>query len=88
MPANNLTPAERTLLGRAAANRRWSKLGPVKRMIATQAGRDAMWQRYLAAVPDDVTDPDDRAALARQARRADMQALALRSARARRREAS
>jgi hypothetical protein len=71
------TTAERRELGRIAANERWSKIPYADRPAATQAARDARWQKYLDAVPASVTDPAEREQLAAQARRADMQRASL-----------
>ena len=78
------TPAERRELGRIKANERWSKIPYADRPAATQAARAKRWQNYLDAVPASVTDPEERAALAAQARRADMQRAALTARRNRR----
>lgn len=72
------------LTSKIAQNRRWSKLTKAQRDMVTKPARDAAWQRWLDAVPAEVTDPEDRARAARQARRAHMQALSLRTSQARR----
>jgi len=77
------TPAQKSLLGSAAINTRWSRIPYAERAAATQAARDARWRKYLDAVPASVTDPAERAALAAQARRADLQRAAAKSARSR-----
>lgn len=87
MPENSLTPAERSLIGRVASNRRWALLPKAERAKATQAARDGRWRRYLERVdPEGKLPEEERNALARQLRRADMQAAALKSARARARK--
>jgi hypothetical protein len=66
----------RSKAARAMVRRRWARTPLADRAAATQAGRDAQWAKYLAGVPATVTDPAEREALAREARRAHMTALA------------
>ena len=76
--STTLTPAQRTLRARSAANTRWSD----------PAARAAHADRHLARYADEV-DPGrklpepERMALAKQRRRAHMQRLALASSKAR-----
>ena len=83
MPVNNLSDAERSLMGgsRPTAGGRNSALSSGSSLLSRCA---TPWRPYLDAVPAEVTDPEERVGMARQARRADMQALALKSARVRR----
>lgn len=78
-----LTEAERRLRAQAAANRSWANTAdPTGR---TAPGRRAANDRFEREVdPDGVLDPVERARRAGYARRAHMQSLALRSAKARR----
>lgn len=80
---STMTPEERSLLSSIAANERWADCPD--RSAATRPGRE----RFLAKFEDEV-DPDrvlpvaERARRAALKRRAHMQRLALKSARARR----
>lgn len=69
--------AARSLAGRAAANRRWSRTPSADRPAATEAARDG-WLAKLADEidPEHRLDDDERMQLARQARKAAMQAMA------------
>jgi hypothetical protein len=81
---NPLTPEQARLRAQVANARRWSRVPLAERPSQTQAARDALWRKYLDRVdPDGVLPQDERAALARQARRADMMARALKGSRAR-----
>jgi hypothetical protein len=86
MPETSNTPApERRLLGRIGANKRWSHVPLAERSAATEPARTAAIARFETEVdPDGQLDPAERHQLARQAQRAHMQKIALRSARARR----
>ena len=84
----NLTPSQRRQRSQIANDTRWSRVPYLERAAQTASARAARWQRYLDAVPPEVTDPAERAELARQARRADMQRLSLKSSRARSRKAA
>jgi hypothetical protein len=78
------SPAERSLLARAAAATRWSR-EPDRRQ-ATQAARDGRWQRYLDQVdPDGVLPEAERARRAELARQADMLRMSAAAAKSRRR---
>ncbi len=81
-------PQFTSLTSRATLNRRWSRVPQAERDAATQKARDARWQRYLDAVPAEVTDPAERHRLAEQARRADMQAMRAKQLQAQRKDAS
>ena len=84
MPATNLTPAQRRLSAQAAINARWSRLPTAERRSATAEARAARMRKYETQVdPEGVLDPDERAKLARQALRSDMQKLALAASKAR-----
>jgi hypothetical protein len=74
---NDTDPDLKSKAGRALVRRRWSQTPRADRTEATQKARDATLQRFPDAVPASVTDPQERAALTREARRAHMQALAL-----------
>jgi len=80
----DLTPAERRLRAQLAANTRWSK--PGSRTRHARKVREARLRYYEDLVdPDHTLAPAERQRCARAALRADMQRLALRSAKARRR---
>ena len=75
---------ERSAAARIAALTRWSTQDPV---AGTEAARSAFLDRFERDVdPDRKLDPAERARRADCARRAYFQRLALKSARARRRE--
>ncbi|MGH3825766.1 MAG: hypothetical protein ACRDQX_01120 [Pseudonocardiaceae bacterium] len=84
MPSD-LTHTERVLNGRAGAKQRWSKVPHAQRPERTQAARDG-WLAKLADEidPEHKLDPEERFALAREARSAHMSKIAAQSARARR----
>lgn len=78
-----LSPAERRLRASIASNRRWAFTED--RPAATAPARAAFLRKFEDEVdPDGLLDPDERARRAEHARRAHFQALALKSARARR----
>ena len=83
MPTPPLTPEQRSQRARIANATRWSRVPYAERAAQTQAARDALWRKYLDAVPPEVTDPAEREALARQARRADLTRASLKASRAR-----
>jgi len=84
-----LTPAQKSLLGRALINRRWAMIPKPERTAATQAARDARWRKYLDRVdPERVLPEAEREALAAQLRRSDMQLAAMKSARSRQAKAA
>ena len=76
--STSLTRTQRVLRARIAANTRWSSPG------ARTGQADKRLARFAAEVdPDGKLPEDERIALARQRRRAYMQALALASSKAR-----
>ena len=77
-----MTPAERKLRAQVAANTRWSKEDPKEQAARMRAGFDARFEREVD--PDGVLSPAERERRAAAAKRAYMQRLALKSARARR----
>lgn len=82
----SLTPTERTLRARIAAHTRWSREDPVE---GTAAARSAFLGRFEREVdPNGELSAEERARRAKHARSAYFAALALKSARARRRRAS
>lgn len=77
-----LTPSERSIRAQIAANKRWAH---TDRRKASEDARQRQMERYEDLVdPTGVLDPAERAARADNARKADMQRLALKSAKARR----
>ena len=81
--AQSLTPEERALRSRIAAHKSWANTtDPSAR---TKPARDAMLARFEAEVdPDGTLAPNERRRRAEHARKAYMQGLALKSAKARR----
>jgi hypothetical protein len=76
--SKTLTQSQRVLRARLAANTRWSAPG------ARAVQSDKRLARYIAEVdPDGKLPENERLALAKQRRRADMQRLALISSKAR-----
>jgi hypothetical protein len=73
-----LTPAQRKLRGRIAANTRWSREDPAPTAARGQAGLQARFEREVD--PEGTLAPDERARRAQAAHKAHMQRLALRSA--------
>lgn len=87
MPPSGLTPAERTMRAKIAANESWAKTE--NRSARTEKARQAMLDKFAATVdPDGVLPPAERAKRAENARRAHLQRMALRSVQARRRRAA
>jgi hypothetical protein len=81
-----LTPAQRSLRGRLAAETSWANT--VDPSARTAPARAAFLDRFERQVdPDGVLDPADRVRRAEHARKAHFARLALRSAQARRRRA-
>lgn len=78
-----LTPEERVLRARIAANTRWAR--EADRPGATEKARKASNDRFLNQVPAEITDPAQRAKCAENLRRAFYQKMAYRSAQVRRR---
>ena len=82
-----LSPEERILRARIAANTSWAKTADPS--ARTAPARAAMLTRFEKEVdPTGELDPDERARRARYAQKAHMQRLALKSAQARRKKAS
>jgi hypothetical protein len=78
-----LTPSQRVLRARIAANARWSRTPD--RLAATEPGRTGFLARFEREVdPDGSLDASTRARLAENARKAHMSRLALASSKARR----
>ncbi len=85
MPADHLTPAERSLHARIAANTRWSRedgRAGTERARAEGPGRSAYWERVVD--PEGALTGAERHRRAEAAKRAHFQRMALRSAQARR----
>lgn len=78
----SMTPSERSLRAQVAANTRWAK---ADRTQASHDARRRQLERFERLVdPDGTLDPAERAERADNARKAEMQRLALKSAKARR----
>lgn len=78
-----MTPDERILRARIAANTRWATTED--RSAATEKARNAFRDRFENQVPAEITDPVQRAKCAENLRRAFYQRMAYRSAQVRRR---
>ena len=76
-----LTPEQRSLRARIAANARWSREDPTENALRGQRGLEARFEREVD--PDGTLTPAERARRVQAARTAYMQSLALRSARTR-----
>ncbi|MGH3549765.1 MAG: hypothetical protein ACRDQU_16995 [Pseudonocardiaceae bacterium] len=76
-----LTPSQRSIRARIAANTRWSREDPAPTGPRGQAGLMARFEREVD--PDRTLLPAERARRADSARKAHMQRLALASAKAR-----
>jgi|NGEPerStandDraft_6_1074524.scaffolds.fasta_scaffold113953_2 hypothetical protein len=86
MSSESLTPQERVLRARLAAQVRWAKQDPRE---GTKKARDAFLATFLRQVdPDLVLTEEERLRRARSLRRAHFTKMALASARSRRRTAS
>lgn len=86
MPANRLTPSERTLCAQIAAHESWAHTED--RNARTAKARNAFMDRFESDVdPDGLLTPAERAVRAEHARKAYFARLALKSAQARRRRA-
>ena len=82
--ASDMTPEQRALRARIAANARWGHTPPSQRSQATAAARRALADRWERdADPDGVMDPADRAVLAESLKKAHMARMTLRSSQAR-----
>jgi hypothetical protein len=80
--SKNLTPQQRSLRARLAANTQWSREPDrAGRMAAARKAAEDRFERQVD--PDGTLAPEVRAELAASARRAYMQSLALKSSRAR-----
>jgi hypothetical protein len=80
-----LTPEQRSLRARIAANTRWSREDPAATAARGQAG---LLAKFVDQVdPDRVLPEDERLRRAEAARRAHMQRLAFLSSKARRQDA-
>jgi hypothetical protein len=78
-----MTPEQRSLRARIASHASWAKTEDPR--ARTAPARSAFFDRFEREVdPDGVLDPADRRRRAEHARKAHMQRLALKSARARR----
>lgn len=84
MPAKD--PSDRSLIASIAADISWSRTA--NRAARTEAARRALQDRFVQLVPDEITDPADRARAAENLRRAYYKLLALRSAQSRRAKAA
>ena len=70
------------LRAKIANGKRWSRVPYADRAAHTAPARSVQWAKYLAEVdPDGVLPEAEREALARQARSADMRALAFKRSR-------
>lgn len=84
MPANRLTPSERTLCSQIGAHESWARTED--RSARTAPARKAMLDKFERQVdPDGKLTPAERAKRAENARKAYFSRLALKSAQARRR---
>jgi hypothetical protein len=77
----SLTPSERTLRGRLAAQTRWAHEDPTEQAQKGQAGLLRKFEREVD--PDNRLDPAERTRRAESARKAHMSRLSFKSARAR-----
>lgn len=81
----DLTPAERTLRAKIAANTRWAKATSEERRAHGERGsRDLLAKFEREVDPEGTLDPEERRKRAVNARNAHMARLALKSAKARR----
>ena len=81
MPAERLSPEQRSLRARLAAHSKWANTDPVE---GTAAARKAALDRFEKQVdPDGTLAPAERARRATHARKAYFTKLALKSAQAR-----
>ena len=83
---SGLTPQQRTLRAQIAANTRWSKQDPKPALAKVRLGRQRKYEQQVD--PQRVLKPEERERRAQAALRADMQRLALKSARARAKRAA
>ncbi|MDN5918674.1 MAG: hypothetical protein L0I76_26855 [Pseudonocardia sp.] len=82
----SLTPEQRTLRARIAANARWSREDPARQGAILRRGFADKFEREVD--PDGTLPPAERARRAKNAQRAHMQRIALASSRARKRRAA
>ena len=83
MSTDRLSPAERTLRARLAAQTKWAHNDPYE---GTRNAREAFLQSFLVKVdPDGLLPVEERVRRAESLRRAHFTSMALASARARRR---
>ena len=80
----SLSPSERSLRAQIAANTRWANTD--RRQASEDARRKRLTHFENVVDPDGTMDPDERAKRAANAMRAEMQRLALKSAKVRRRK--
>jgi len=78
-----VTPEERTLRAKIAANTRWGR--EADRTAATAKAVRASQDRFEKQVPPEITDPVQRAKAAESLKRAFYQQMAYKSAKVRRR---
>lgn len=81
---DSLTPAERSLRARIAANVKWSQYDPIEATASARAvspGADAYWEKQVD--PDGELPEAERLRRAQCLKRAHFQRMALASARAR-----
>jgi hypothetical protein len=78
---SSLSPEQRTLRASIAANTRWSREDPKLALAQVREGYRKKWLDQVD--PDRVLPEDERNRRARAAERAHMQALALKSSKAR-----
>lgn len=84
MPANRLTPSEKSIVGQIGAHESWART--TDRTARTAAARRALDEKFERDVdPDGTLTPAERAKRAANARKAHFKRLALKSAQARRR---
>ncbi len=82
MSDNPLTPVQRSIRGRIAANIRWAN--EPDRLAATKPGRDAAFQKLLDEVDPERTLPEvERLKRARNAQKAHLERVRLAASRAR-----
>ena len=87
--AKRATDPIRSIHASIAANKKWAQLNRAQRSDATAAARAGLDRRFEDEVdPDGTLDPDERAAMVANAKRAHYQAMALKSAIARRKGAA
>lgn len=89
MASGELTPSDRSLIGRIAINKRWWNTPPAERTKVTAPGRAAFEARFAKQVdPNNELEPDERAKLIANARAEYFSRLALQASKARRAKAA